>query len=215
MNPDRFRLTVAVIQKSAGSSTKKGLCTGNMETFYNTYFGDKPQPGTCYLRGFTKGSLFTLPSSVSVPMIMIGPGCGIAPFIGYIEEREYEMDKNKGATFGPMELYYGCRRREKDFIYGKELQQWKEKEVLTGLFLAFSRDQVKKVYVQDLVRNNKEKLYKYIKEQGAVVHICGSLAMGEGIKQALLDVLRVGEKKPEVYLETLEKTGRVIAELWG
>ena len=82
---------------------------------------------------------------------MIGPGCGVAPFIGYIEEREYEMlhksikafiKRIEDQKFGPMELYYGCRYKAKDFIYGKELQSWKEKGAVTELYLAFSREQV-------------------------------------------------------------------------
>lgn len=82
---------------------------------------------------------------------MVGPGTGIAPFIGYIEEREYEMAHNskkiinnqlEEKKFGHMELYYGCRNKAKDFIYQKELTRWKEKGVLSDLFVAFSRDQV-------------------------------------------------------------------------
>jgi len=157
-----------------------------------------------------------MPLSEQTPIIMIGPGCGLAPFIGYCEEREFLMTKNKDVKYGPLELYFGCRRADNDFIYQKEITAWKEKNVLTGLYLAFSREKnIPKVYVQDLIRKNRDSLYKMLREQNAVIHICGSLVMGDDIRKALIEVLLIGEKNPEEALENLEKSGRIIAELWG
>lgn len=93
MNPDKIRLTVIVVQKQVGGEIKKGLCSSYFEKLYNMGFkaGSKP---LVYVKGFAKASVFSLPTNPNTPIIMIGPGTGIAPFIGYIEEREFDM-KNK------------------------------------------------------------------------------------------------------------------------
>ena len=62
---------------------------------------------------------------------------------------------------------------------------------------------------------NQERLYKYIKEQDAIVHVCGTHIMGEGIRKTLIEILKLGEPNPEAYLDMMEKTGRYAAELWG
>ena len=195
-----------------GSNSKKGVCTGYLDRLYNENY--KVNTGKYnYIKGFLKKSLFNIPSDTTIPVVMIGIGCGVAPFIGYIEEREYERNSKK-EKYGPFELYFGCRHKNKDFIYGKEIQRWKNSNVLTGLNLAFSRDQTKKIYVQDLMRNNSKELYNLIKEKKAIINVCGTLKMGEGIRNALIEILSISEKYPEKCIEEMEKNGQYIAELW-
>ena len=99
MNPDKIRLTVVVVTHSIDGVKKKGLCSGYFEHIYDSMFNPailKPSISSLgwTVRAFTKGSLFAVPGITTAPVIMIGPGCGLAPFIGYIEEREYDMIHN-------------------------------------------------------------------------------------------------------------------------
>ena len=187
---------------------KEGVCTGYLNRIY------KKSLHTQCIRGFIKPSEFVFPTDTSIPMIMVGVGCGIAPFIGYIGEREYLMKTKKDANYGSFELYFGCRYREKDFIYKRELQRWKEEGVLSALHLAFSRDQKEKVYVQNLMKEDAKRLSELITKQQAIISICGSIKMGEEVRKTVLDIIGIEVKESERYLEEMERTGRFVIELW-
>eukprot|EP00826_Nyctotherus_ovalis_P010201 TRINITY_DN12711_c0_g1_i1.p1 TRINITY_DN12711_c0_g1~~TRINITY_DN12711_c0_g1_i1.p1 ORF type:complete len:183 (+),score=35.22 TRINITY_DN12711_c0_g1_i1:1373-1921(+) len=178
---------------------KKGVCTGYLSQIHKNL--SRP----CYIKGFIKDSQFRLPSSPSIPMIMVGTGSGIAPFIGFIEEKEHVGS----AKYGEFELYFGCKYKEKDFIYRKDLQRWKDKGILNGLHLAFSMDQEEKMYVQDLMRRDSERLYELITRQKAVVSVCGVLKMGEEVRKVVLEIVR-----SKSYLAEMERTGRFAIGVW-
>lgn len=90
-----------------------------------------------YLRKNLSG--FSLPECVKSPLILIGIGTGVAPFIGFLQERELYKDKNSNKKLGEVWLFFGCRNPDLDFIYEKELNEFVEKRVLDKLFTAFSR----------------------------------------------------------------------------
>ena len=93
---------------------------------------------------YVRRSQFRLPNRVQTPVIMVGPGTGVAPFRGFVQERA--LQKEQGKPVGETHLYFGCRNKEKDFIYREELEKYVEDGVLT-LHTAFSRDQPEKIYV--------------------------------------------------------------------
>ena len=113
--------------------------------------GDAEAPAPSYPRVpvYVRRSQFRLPNRPATPVIMIGPGTGLAPFRGFIQERAWQ--KSQGKPVGPTLLYFGCRNKSKDYIYQEELEAWEEDGVLT-LFTAFSRDQAEKRYVTHCLR---------------------------------------------------------------
>ncbi|MDR1436323.1 MAG: hypothetical protein LBI39_03915 [Puniceicoccales bacterium] len=113
---------------------------------------------------------FRLPEDPSADVIMVGPGAGLAPFIGFLEKRELQRKSNK--SVGRNWLFFGDRNIATDFIGEKRLLAWLESGLLTRLDLAFSRDQENKIYVQDRIRENGEKLLRWL-NGGANFYICG------------------------------------------
>ncbi len=141
-----------------------------------------------------------------VPIIMIGPGTGVAPFRSFLQHR-----KATGAK-GPSWLFFGERKRATDFLYEPELTAMKKEGTLSELDLAFSRDQADKVYVQHRMRERAADLYAWI-EKGAVVYVCGDAhRMAPDVHAALVDILaKHGATSPEAALDRLhdmEKRGR-------
>lgn len=117
-------------------------------------------------RGFVKDSQFYMPKENSTPLIMVGPGTGVVPFIGFLQERTKIIEQNPEATLGEANLYFGCRQKETDYIYKQELESFSGK-VLHKLNVAFSRPQqeegLTKQYVQDLLKRDSETIVDIIK----------------------------------------------------
>ena len=103
-------------------------------------------------------------------MFLLGPGTGLAPFRGFIQERHFY--KTQGKPVGETILYYGCRNRAEDYLYQDELNYFVEENVLE-INVAFSRDQDEKIYVTHLLKKQGERLWKLIKEDNASVYVCG------------------------------------------
>ena len=101
---------------------------------------------------------------------MIGPGTGLAPFRGFIQERDYY--RKEGRLVGKNILYYGCRNKAQDFLYQEELEEYERVGTLTKLNVAFSRDQPEKVYVTHLLKRDEKLVWSIIKE-GGHIYVCG------------------------------------------
>jgi NADPH-ferrihemoprotein reductase len=127
-------------------------------------------------------SSFRLPENPKCPIIMIGAGTGCAPFRGFVRELAVKPTKRKCM------LIFGCQRSDKDYIYKEELESAKQSGVLTHLVTAFSREQEKKIYVQDRVAENG-KIVKELFDEGAVIYICGATAMGNSVLKAIQGAL--------------------------
>jgi NADPH-ferrihemoprotein reductase len=147
---------------------------------------------------FVKKSLFKLPKDISQPVIMIAVGTGIAPFRAFVQERA--MSPNSENM-----LIYGCMREKQDFLYGDELRQVKNLELIT----AFSHDQEQLIFVQDRIRENGKLIWDWINNKNAWIYVCGHTAMSDGVMSALADIgMRYGNlNKAEVeeFLKTLKK----------
>ncbi len=130
---------------------------------------------------------FRLPDDASVPIIMIGPGTGLAPFRGFLQERAAR--KAKGATLGPAMLFFGCRHPDQDYLYADELKAFAA-DGITELHTAFSRAEGPKTYVQNLVAAQKDRVWSLI-EQGAIIYVCGDGGkMEPDVKAALVAIYR-------------------------
>ncbi|HSQ62621.1 MAG TPA: hypothetical protein VLM85_05385, partial [Polyangiaceae bacterium] len=144
---------------------------------------------------------FRLPAA-DVPIVMIGPGTGVAPFRAFLEERAAT-----GAA-GKSWLFFGARNAC-DFYYEAELREFAARGVLTSLDCAFSRDQPERIYVQHRMREKQSELYRWLAE-GAVVFVCGNAQrMAPDVQAALIDILAAGSGRDGVEeLRKLESAGR-------
>ncbi|KAF4437197.1 NCP1-NADPH-cytochrome P450 reductase [Fusarium acutatum] len=136
---------------------------------------------------FVRTSTFRLPADPTIPILMVGPGTGVAPFRGFVRER-IAMHRH-GKDFAPMTLLYGCRKRTEDFLYAEE---WNAYTAELGskfrMYTAFSREQEKKVYVQDLILQQSKDIASLI-QNGGHVYVCGDVGMGRGVTETLCKVL--------------------------
>ena len=140
---------VVVEYQTPTNRTNLGVATSWLRTKVPTG-GDADPPR---IPVYVRRNQFRLPSRPQTPVIMIGPGTGLAPFVGFIQERAWQ--KEQGKPVGPTVLYFGCRNKGQDFIYKEELEKWEQDGVLT-LHTAFSRDQPEKVYVTHRLREHGE-----------------------------------------------------------
>ena len=157
-HPGQVHLTVGRVEWEHNGRTRKGVCS--------TLFADRLAAGRTVPVFVQKSHGFTVPADPASPMIMVGPGTGIAPFRAFLEERAAT-----GAT-GRNWLFFGDRHAASDFLYRDELEAWQASGLLTRLDLAFSRDSDAKVYVQDRMRESAAELWKWL-QQGASVFVCG------------------------------------------
>ena len=155
-----------------------------------------------------KESTFKLPDNLTTPMLMICTGSGIAPFISFLEELEF--DKNKNNNKYETYLIFGSKNKKSDFICEKNLEYFKKNEILTEYYTAFSRDQKEKIYVQDVLEKefSKEKMKELIFDKGMKIYICGSLSMGNAVNKKLGDI--IGDESKEKII----KNNQLMSEMW-
>jgi NADPH-dependent sulfite reductase flavoprotein alpha-component len=174
VDPERVSLTVSVVRfGNPHGRTRKGVCS--------THLADAA-PGAQMPIFVQRTAHFRPPADPATPMIMIGPGTGVAPFLGFLHER-----RAVGAT-GANWLFFGEQRRDTDFYYADELGELRESGLLTRLDLAFSRDQRSKIYVQDRMREHGAQLWSWLSD-GAHLYVCGDASrMARDVDQALHDI---------------------------
>ena len=164
-------------------------------------------------------STFTLPTDSKNPIIMVGPGAGIAPFKGFVDEKAFLAETGAENPYGEMSLYFGCKGEDWDYLYKDELAQYVSKGVVNNLYVAFSRAQQQKVYVQDVIMRNKEEMMKLLFESNAVFFMCGSMSMGKSVMGKLAELAasyyKIELKEAQGKIEELEKAKKIIKELWG
>ncbi|OLY83471.1 NADPH-cytochrome reductase [Smittium mucronatum] len=167
-------------------------------------------------------SSFKLPNDPSVPVVMVGPGTGLSPLMGFIRER-VQMVNSGISNVGPTVLFFGNRHENRDFIYKERLIEsfgiLSASNPDSKMFTAFSRDDPsKKVYVQDRIYENEEFVYKLIFEMGGNFYICGDAkSMTVDVNKALLDITKrhCGQGlSPTNLIEDLKKSGRYQEDVW-
>ncbi len=174
------------------------------------------------VRGVVKPSAFRAPIT-KAPVVLIGPGTGIAPFRAILRERAAALKGNgaSNAPWGPSRvssaiLYFGCKRRDEDHLYREEMDQWP----LDAKHVAYSREQKHKVYVQDLMRkkNNAEALASAIIDGKGSVYVCGGTSMGTAVMEAVIDALEARLKdraQAEKFVQQMHDGGMYVQELWS
>jgi sulfite reductase (NADPH) flavoprotein alpha-component len=192
-HPNEVHLTVAVVNYHTHGRTKRGIASGYLGYGQPLNVADVP----VYIQP-TKH--FHMPAP-DAPIIMVGPGTGIAPFRAFLEERGAT-----GAT-GKNWLFFGDQKRSTDFLYEAEFAEMQRKGLLTKLDVAFSRDQAEKIYVQDRMRENGAEFWKWLQE-GAYFYICGDAKrMAKDVHQMLITIAQEhGGMTPEAAKEYIEVT---------
>jgi sulfite reductase (NADPH) flavoprotein alpha-component len=154
---------------------------------------------------------FRLPKDNDAPLIMIGPGTGVAPFRAFLQER-----RALGAK-GQNWLFFGDQRRASDFLYEDEIAEFRRDGLLRELDLAFSRDQAERLYVQQRMRERGKALWAWIAE-GAHIFVCGSIAMGKDVDAALAAIIArqggMGMGAAKAYLATLAREQRYLRDVY-
>jgi cytochrome P450/NADPH-cytochrome P450 reductase len=209
-DPSRCSVTVAVVAGAAnsGRGIYKGTCSN--------YLAGRRAGETIHATVRETKAGFRLPDDASVPIIMIGPGTGLAPFRGFLQERAAR--KAKGATLGPAMLFFGCRHPDQDYLYADELKVFAA-DGITELHTAFSRADGPKTYVQNLVAAQQDRVWSLI-ENGAIIYVCGDGGkMEPDVKAALVAIYR--ERKAADadaalrWIDDLGTGNRYVLDVWA
>ncbi|GAA1234315.1 bifunctional nitrate reductase/sulfite reductase flavoprotein subunit alpha [Kitasatospora nipponensis] len=203
-HPGEVRLTVSVVRYSNDlGRDRKGVCS--------TYLADCADDGPVPVF-VQRTAHFRPPAGSATPMIMVGPGTGVAPFIGFLEDRQA-----RGHT-GPNWLFFGEQREATDFYYRQELEAFLAGGHLARLDVAFSRDQRNKVYVQDRMREHGPRLWRWLQD-GAHFYVCGDAGrMAKDVDQALREIVAthgaMDEEAAAGYVRQLASEGRYLRDVY-
>jgi cytochrome P450/NADPH-cytochrome P450 reductase len=209
-DPISCSVTVGVVEgpASSGRGVYKGICSN--------YLAGRRTGETIHATVRETKAGFRLPDDAAVPIIMIGPGTGLAPFRGFLQARA--ALKAGGASLGPAMLFFGCRHPEQDYLYADELKAF-EADGITELHTAFSRSEGPKTYVQDLVTAQKDSVWRLI-EQGAIVFVCGDGGkMEPDVKAALVAIYRERSGSDadaaQRWIDELGTKNRYVLDVWA
>jgi sulfite reductase (NADPH) flavoprotein alpha-component len=197
-HPGQVHLTVGAVRYEHGGRVRKGVCS--------TFLAERALAHGTAPVFVHSNKAFRPPADPAAPMIMVGPGTGIAPFRAFLEER--------AATNAPGKnwLFFGDQKAATDFLYADQLHAWRASGLLTRLDVAFSRDQAEKIYVQHRMLEHAVELFAWL-EQGAFFYVCGDASrMAKDVDAALHQIVeQTGKKSPAeaaAYVQALKTAKR-------
>jgi sulfite reductase (NADPH) flavoprotein alpha-component len=214
--------TIAVVRYSSLGKPRQGVTS--------TQVAERLTPGQLLPVFISKNPDFRLPADPATPIIMVGPGTGLAPFRAFIQQRMLEQQQQQqgeeaaadasgsSSRLGAMHLFFGCRRRDQDFLYGQQLQAWHDAGAIT-LHTAFSRESGKKVYVQQRLREAGQTVWQLL-QAGGHFYVCGDAgSMAGAVEAALLEIIEAGQPQEgaqgaAAYLQQLADAGRYERDVW-
>jgi len=200
-HPDRIHVTVAAVRYQAMGRLRGGVCS--------TFLADRAATAKIFLQ---PNKSFRVPADDTAPVIMVGPGTGVAPFRAFLQERA-----QRGAA-GRNWLFFGDQHREHDFVYADELAGWQSSGVLNRLELAFSRDQSDKIYVQTRMLEHGKELFSWLQD-GGHFYVCGDATrMAKDVDKALHDVVGVhgglDADAATEYVNSLKREKRYVRDVY-
>jgi sulfite reductase (NADPH) flavoprotein alpha-component len=195
---EEVHLTVGLVQYQAGDENRQGGASG--------FLANGIEEGGDVKIFIEHNDNFRLPTDNETPVIMVGPGTGVAPFRAFMQEREAtEAD-------GDNWLFFGDQTFTEDFLYQVEWQSYLKSGLLTKIDLAFSRDQAEKIYVQDRLKENATEVFSWL-ERGAYIYVCGDMSrMAKDVESALLEIIaeqgKLSQEQASAYLKDLRNAKR-------
>lgn len=195
---EEVHLTVGLVEYSEDDKARAGGAS--------SFLGKRLEEGGEVKVFIEHNDNFRLPTDESTPVIMIGPGTGIAPFRAFLQEREAQD------ASGDNWLFFGDQTFTQDFLYQLEWQSYLKSGLLTKMDVAFSRDQAEKIYVQDRLKESAQEVYSWL-ERGAHLYVCGDMnRMAKDVENALLDIIaeqgKLSEEQAQQYLKDLRSAKR-------
>ncbi len=202
--PDAVHLSVRVVLYESHRRKRQGVCSGQI--------GERTPVGGELPIFIHSNRLFRLPEDLDAPVVMVGPGTGVAPFRAFLQH------KQAGCGRWPMWLFFGEQRESQDFLYRDENLVWLEKGVLQRLDTAFSRDQDQKIYVQHRIREQAAELWRWL-EKGAYFYVCGdSKYMAPDVEAAMREAIAVhsgkGTEYADEFLAGMKKQKRYLKDVY-
>lgn len=213
------------------SFARQGVCTGMLDRVTNQNqireesTDDRTDTEIFQLQISARpNQYFRLPSDVSIPLILIGPGTGVAPFVGFLQHREMQKNSAEFAdqAFGEIFLFFGCRNRSQDFLFKEELMRLQKVDILSKLYVSFSREAISQEdpkYVQDNIKRNAEQVLQLIYNQKAVIYVCGDAKnMAKDVNQTFMKILQekkeMTESEAKSFITKLRLERRYLEDVW-
>jgi sulfite reductase alpha subunit-like flavoprotein len=247
---DYLTPSLLVDKKEFGRRRIGGVATRYLEVLCSPFLSGTSGSCSSTLKIFPKPTAdFHLPASLSTPLILIGPGTGVAPFVGFLRHRkaqamqshhaassvvegtwrgDFEMedlavskrDAPSGVMqrrLGKIQVFFGCRRADHDWLFREEMTQLKNEGVVSELYTAFSRQEPKQ-YVQDIIVHDevcRASIVQLILQDNASVYICGDgNQMAKDVQNAIVEVLSTQVKDAPAYLEKMKTQRRLLMDIW-
>jgi sulfite reductase (NADPH) flavoprotein alpha-component len=204
LHPETVHLTISVLRYDSLGRRRTGVCS--------TFLAERAGAESKVPVFIHSNSAFKPPADPGAPLIMVGPGTGIAPFRAFLQERQATGAKGRNW------LFFGDQRAATDFLYRDELESLQHDGVLTRLDTAFSRDQTEKIYVQHRMLAQAKKLFDWL-ENGAHFTVCGDASrMARDVDEALHRVIeKGGDRSPDQakeYVQHLQETKRYVRDVY-
>lgn len=201
---DEVHITVAAVRYHHEGRDRQGVAS--------TWLTDRLEEDGTVSVYIDSNPQFRLPEDSDTPIIMVGPGTGIAPFRAFLQEREARGDDGRNW------LFFGDRNFETDFLYQREWLQWRRQGLLDRIDVAFSRDTDRKIYVQHRIREAGEEVWRWL-EEGARFYVCGDAdAMAPDVHEALLDVVGTHggktREQAEAYVQEMGREKRYLRDVY-
>nr|XP_057915860.1 methionine synthase reductase isoform X2 [Doryrhamphus excisus]XP_057915861.1 methionine synthase reductase isoform X2 [Doryrhamphus excisus]XP_057915862.1 methionine synthase reductase isoform X2 [Doryrhamphus excisus] len=232
--PGKLNFVLSVVEFPACSWRpvgKRGLCSGWLSDLVDPAqgfpCGTEPPKIHVSLR---PNCAFRLPSDPSVPLIMVGPGTGVAPFVGFLQQRQKEREQNPDAEFGETWLFFGCRYRDRDYLFREELEGFVSGGTLNHLKVCFSRDELKEEktfisggpprYVQHNLLLHSHDIVDILLKRHGCFYVCGDAKnMAKDVNDTLLEMMKsevqVDQLEAMKRLATLREEKRYLQDIWG
>ncbi|XP_069775851.1 nitric oxide synthase 1-like [Narcine bancroftii] len=210
--PGEIHVTVSVLEYRTGGGTgpvRQGVCSSWLNRVST---GDSV---LCFIR---RAPLFHLPADPSAPCVLVGPGTGVAPFRGFWQQRQIDIERGQNPC--NMMLVFGCRYSDKDHIYKEEMIEAKNRGALREIHTAYSREQEQKVYVQDIIRKNlSQEIFQLLDSQAGHLYICGDVTMAQDVSQTIHEIVaaqaHLSPSEAAAYIIKLKDENRYHEDIFG